>query len=153
MSTRNELIADLLMGAAFSDDKLEGVEYEAVKKALALAMRVDEIPPVLAARLEWFQPAEFDLGAAVRELALETTADKRQLLELIVLVQEADEVIDLDEDAYLRRVAEAMGLAPEDYADLTIEDLSIERGPESILNPPPLPEGMPKPPPLPADDQ
>ena len=153
MSTRNELIADLLMGAAFADDELEGAEYDAVKRALAQAMGVDDVPPVLAARLEWFQPDEFDLGAAVRELGLSAKADKRQLLELIVLVQEADDVIDLAEDAYLRRVAEAMGLAPDDYSDLAIEDLSIERGTESILNPPPLPGDPVKPPPLPDDER
>jgi uncharacterized tellurite resistance protein B-like protein len=152
MATRTELISDLLMGAAFADQRLGGAEYEAVKQALAKAMGVDEIPPVLAARLEWFQPDQLDVAATVAALGLDDPGDKRQLLELIVSVHQADDVLDLDEDAYLRTVAEALGLAPEDYADLAIEDLSIDPGRESILTPPPLPATGPKPPPLPGTD-
>lgn len=150
MATRNELISDILMGAAFADDRLEGAEYDAVKRALAKAMGVDEVPPVLAARLEWFKPDEYDMEKTVAQLDLETASDKRQLLELIVSIQEADEVYDLDEDAYLRGVAEALGLPPEAYEDLAIQDLEFEAGRDSILMPPPLPDtGSKRPPPLP----
>jgi uncharacterized tellurite resistance protein B-like protein len=152
MATRNELISDLLMGAAFADQSLGGNEYEAVKHALARAMGVDQVPPVLVARLEWFDPACFDLASTVAELGIEDDAEKRQLLELIASVNAADQVLDIDEDSYLRRVAEALGLPRELYDDLVIQDLSIEsvRGAALALletgqrkparKPPPLPK-------------
>jgi uncharacterized tellurite resistance protein B-like protein len=142
MATRNELIADLLMGAAFADQRFEGSEYEAVKRALAHAMGTDEVPPVLAARLEWFKPAEFDLASTVAGLGLETDEERRQLLELILCVHEADEVLDVDEDEYLRQVAHALGLEPKQYADLVIQDLAIDvlrDAAKKLLVPPPLP--------------
>jgi uncharacterized tellurite resistance protein B-like protein len=152
MATRNELISDLLMGAAFADQSLGGSEYDAVKRALARAMNVAEVPPVLAARLEWFDPARFDLARTVADLGLQTDLEKRQLLELIVSVNAADQVLDIDEDSYLRRVAEALGLPREIYDDLVIQDLSIEsvRGAAvALLAEPPLPRPSRKPPPLP----
>ena len=123
-------------------------------RRLAKAMGVDEVPPVLAARLEWFQPAEFELEKTVKQLKLKTKADKRELLELIVSIQEADEVLALEEDAYLKSVAEALCLPPEDYEDLAIQDLEFEPRRDSILMPPPLPESPSKrPPPLPGGKQ
>jgi uncharacterized tellurite resistance protein B-like protein len=153
MSTRNELISDLLMGAAFADQRLDGNEYQAVKRALAQAMGVADVPPVLAARLEWFDPADFDPARTAAELQLETDVEKRQLLELVASVSDADQVLDLDEDGYLRRVAQALGLPPELYADLVIQDLSVESVREAgvaLLGPPPLPKPSRKPPPLPS---
>ena len=50
-------------------------------------------------------------------------ADKRKLLELIASVNDADEVLDLAEDAYLRHVAIGMGVAEAEIADLTLEVL------------------------------
>jgi len=152
MLTRNELISDLLMGAAFADRRLEGAEYEAVKRALGRAMGVDELPPVMAARLEWFDPAKFDLARTLVELKLEADAEKRQLLELIATVNDADEVLDLEEDSYLRRAGEALGLPPELYQDLVIQELSVESTREAgrlLLTPPPLPKPSRRPPPLP----
>jgi len=151
MATRNELISDLLMGAAFADQAFGGSEYEAVKSALARAMGVDKVPPVLAARLEWFDPASFDLAKTVAELGLEADEEKRQLLELIASVQAADQVLDIAEDSYLRKVAEALGLPRELYEDLVIQDLSIEsvRGAAATLLEPTGRRPGRKPPPLP----
>jgi uncharacterized tellurite resistance protein B-like protein len=152
MPTRNELISDLLMGAAFADRRLDGSEYEAVKRALARALGVEQVPPVLLARLEWFDPAKFDAARTAAELALASDVEKRQLLELVASVSDADEVLDLDEDSYLRKVAEAIGLPRELYADLVIQDLSVEsvRGAgQALLGPPPKPSR--RPPPLPSN--
>jgi uncharacterized tellurite resistance protein B-like protein len=153
MATRNELISDLLMGAAFADQRVDGSEYQAVKRALAQAMGVAEVPPVLAARLEWFEPAQFDPARTAAELGLTTDVEKRQLLELIALVSDADQVLDLDEDGYLHTVAQALGLPRELYADLVIQDLSVEsvrQAGEALLGPPPLPKPSRRPPPLPS---
>lgn len=148
MASRDELLADLLMAAAFADCKLEGKEYPAVRRALAKALGSEQGVEALTARLSAFRPGLFDLGETVRLLELETDEDKRLLLELVASIHAADEVLDLDEDAFLRRLAELLALPPALYADLVIQDLAVEsvRGAWDALRTPP---GRRKPPPLP----
>lgn len=142
MSGRNEHIADLLMGAALADRQLDGREYEAVQSLMREAMKVKKLPAALEKRLKSFKPSKLDVVATVRKLALASDSEKRHLLELIVKVHESDELWDLDEDAYLRRVANALGLAEDKYADLTVQVISIESIGESLglAGPPPLPK-------------
>ncbi len=144
MSMRNELIADLLMGAAFADNRLDGREYAAVKKLLAEVIGTEELPGEMEARLKAFNPKTFDAPGAAKSLLLKEDTEKRKLIELIAAVTEADEVLDLDEDAYLKSVAEALDMPKEAYADLSIEILSVENLQEAgskLLEPPPPPTG------------
>jgi len=149
MASRDELLADLLMAAAFADRKLEGKEYAAVRQALATALGSEEAVAALVPRLSAFRPGLFDLGENVRALELDTDESKRQLLELVASVHAADEVLDLDEDAFLRRLAELLGLPAELYSDLVIQDLAVEsvRGAWDALR---TRAGKRKPPPLPS---
>ncbi len=139
MSNRNELIADLLMGAALADKHLDGRELEAVKRLLTEAMGVDKLPTSLEHRLERFKANELDMFGSVAQLGLRTKKEKRTLLELVVAVHESDELWDFDEDAYLRKLAAALRVPEEDYADLTVEVLSVETI-GKVLMPPPLPK-------------
>jgi len=142
MSMRNELIADLLMGAAFADNRLDGREYAAVKKLLAGVIDAEELPADMESRLKAFNPKTFDPAGAAKSLLLKEDTEKRKLIELIAAVTEADDVLDLDEDAYLKRVAEALDMPKESYADLSIEILSVENLQEAgskLLEPPPPP--------------
>jgi len=140
MSTKHELIADLLMGAALADQHLDGREYEAVKELLAQAMRQKTVPASLEGRLKRFEVAKFDAIDTVKKLGLKTDEEKRNLLELIAKVHDADDLWDFDEDAYLRKVAAALGVDEDVYVDLTVEVLSIETIGDAILGPPPLPK-------------
>ncbi len=142
MSMRNELIADLLMGAAFADNRLDGREYAAVKKLLAEVVDAEELPADMEARLKAFNNKTFDPAGAAKSLMLTEDTEKRKLIELIAAVTEADEVLDFDEDAYLKQVAEALEMPKEAYADLSIEILSVENLQDAgskLLEPPPPP--------------
>ncbi len=123
MATRTELIADLLMGAAHADPAQTVTPYDLVCVALKQVMGAAYILSAIEGRLQAFDVSSFDMVATVGELAIDDESEKRQLLELIVAVHDADQTIALDRDAYLRAVAEALGLAPEDYADLTVDVL------------------------------
>ena len=147
MADRNELIADVLMAAAYADEHLDGRERDAVSELLARAMGADGLPVSLQQRLLQFERQSFDLQATAEALDLEGHDDVRHLLELVVAVHEADEIWDLAEDAYLRSLAEALGAPAELYEDLTIGELVLEHAGE-VLAPPPMPE-VPNPPPLP----
>lgn len=142
MSMRNELIADLLMGAAFADNRLDGREYAAVKKLLAEVIGAEELPAEMESRLKAFNPKTFDATGAAKSLMLKDDTEKRKLIELIAAITEADDVLDFDEDAYLKDVAEALEMPKEAYADLSIEILSVENLQEAgstLLEPPPPP--------------
>jgi uncharacterized tellurite resistance protein B-like protein len=142
MSMRNELIADLLMGAAFADNRLDGREYAAVKKLLAEVVDAEELPADMEARLKAFNPKTFDPVGAAKSLMLTEDSEKRKLIELLAAVTEADDVLDFDEDAYIKTVAEALEMPKEAYADLSIEILSVENLQDAgskLLEPPPPP--------------
>jgi uncharacterized tellurite resistance protein B-like protein len=140
MSARRvDLIADLLMGAAHADHAMDGQELGTVKALLCRFLSADALPEWLEWRIGDFDPEHFDVEACVQKLALATQDEKRKLLELCAAVHEADDTWDLDEDAYLRRVASALGLAESDYGDLTISELRIDRISRALI-PPPLPK-------------
>lgn len=144
MSNKNETIADLLMGAAYADNHLDGRELDTVKQLLAQVMSVDALPAEMAARLDAFDPKAFDARAAARALELGTDEEKRHLVELIAAVTEADEEHDLDENDYIAEVAGALDLPRATFTDLTVEVLSVENlkvaGQRLMSVPPPIPE-------------
>lgn len=124
--TRLERIADLLMGAAHSDGHVDASELQKVKELLRELSRKKGLAPSLERRLDRFRPSKFNLAAVCSGLSLTTDEQKRGLLELVVKVLDADDVWDLDEDAYLRKVASAIG-APDALLDgLAIEGLSLD---------------------------
>jgi len=130
-----EHIADLLMGAAYADGRLEGSETEAVRKILGELVE-GEVPVALLGRIDNFDPGSFDVGATCRALQLPGHADRRALLALLAHVSDADDVHDLDESAYIRKVADAIGARDEDCAGLAAEVVHVRL----LGEPPGLPE-------------
>jgi uncharacterized tellurite resistance protein B-like protein len=124
---RIALIADLLMGAAYADQKLEGKEEAAVRRLLGelVGNAGGILPSELDGRIRKFKAAGFKVADAAKPFAGEPTAEKRKLLELVAAVHAADEELDLDEDRYLKDLGAALGLQPADYKDLALE-LEIE---------------------------
>jgi uncharacterized tellurite resistance protein B-like protein len=135
---RYVLVAQVLLGAAHADDEIDGDEVATVTALLELATGRKLLPLEIGRAMRDFDPARFDLEGTVRALGLETDEDKRHLLELIAAVHDADEVWDLAEDAYLRRVAEALGLEETAYADLVVGDVVVASAGRALI-PPPLP--------------
>ena len=143
MSTKNELIADLLMGAAYADKHLDGREYGTVMKLLAKVMDLAELPDEMISRLDNFAPNGFDPVSAAKSLNLTNDDEKRTLIELVAAVTEADEVHDLDENEYLEKVAGALDLPRPSYSDLTVEILSVDNlkaAGKKLITPPPIPD-------------
>ncbi len=124
MKEHIDTITDLLLGAAYADKRLEGDELRAITKMVCKLLNADELPEAQAAHLKAFNPAKFDVQAAGASLGSLGEDDKIKVLDLVASVNESDEVIDFDEDAYLRKVAAALGLGDEALATHTIEILS-----------------------------
>ena len=136
---RHVLVAQVLMGAAHADAEVHGREHETVTALLELATGRKLLPLEIGRVIRDFDLTAFDLEATVAALALENDEDKRHLLELVAAVHDADEVLDLAEDAYLRRLAEILGLPKEAYADLVVGEVVVESAGKALI-PPPLPQ-------------
>jgi uncharacterized tellurite resistance protein B-like protein len=121
MKDRLPLVADLLMDAAHADDRLHGEEKDAVKRLLCDILEVQALPMDLDFHINEFDVKAFDRGAATRAFAGDPPALKKRLLELIAIVHAADGEIDFAEDAHLRAVGEALGLAKDDFKDLVVD--------------------------------
>jgi uncharacterized tellurite resistance protein B-like protein len=120
LTDRMPLVADLLMDAAHADDHLHGEEKAAVRRLLCGLLDAPALPMDLDFHIQEFDRARFDLAAAAGAFAADPPALKRRLLELCAAVHAADGEFDFAEDEQLRRVAAALGLAEEDYADLVV---------------------------------
>jgi uncharacterized tellurite resistance protein B-like protein len=117
-------LTDVLLGAVYADAERTDEEIEAVKKLLASVFDGD-LPAEVATRLESFDAAAFALDAAIEPFVDDSPELKRKLLELVAAVRDADEIVDLEEDAYVTRVAGMLGVPKTAYADLVL-DLEVE---------------------------
>jgi uncharacterized tellurite resistance protein B-like protein len=118
---RLPLVADLLMDAAYADDRLEGEEKAAVKRLVRELLDVPTLPMDLDFRIDEFDPKQFDRAATLARFSADPKDLKHKLLELIATVHAADGEIDFAEDAQLRAVGLGLGLAPEDFQSMVVE--------------------------------
>jgi uncharacterized tellurite resistance protein B-like protein len=121
MKDRLPLVADLLMDAAYADERLEGEEKPMVKRLLREILDVPTLPMDIDFRVDEFDPKRFDRTATVAAFLTDPHEIKRRLLELIAAVHAADGEIDFAEDEHLRTVGAGLGLPPEDFQELVVD--------------------------------
>lgn len=106
-------LGELMLGAAFADGDKAAVEVVTIAEQLKDFVDIDHMPQLLARRLERFDPTSFDVEAACGQLNVSTTEDRLAVLELVARVVGADSMLHPGEVAYLRRVASALGIDPD----------------------------------------
>ena len=116
-----DTFADLLLGAAYADKRLEGREKETIRALLERVAGQSPLPEALEARMKAFNPAKHDARGAAETLWFLSKEDKRTVVDLVAKVTEADGEIDLAEDDYLRKVALGLGMSDEEIAEFTIQ--------------------------------
>jgi uncharacterized tellurite resistance protein B-like protein len=121
MKDRLPIVADLLMDAAYADDRLEGDEKDAVRALLRQILDVPALPMDVAFRIDEFDPKRFDRAAATAAFAQDTPELKRRLLELVATVHAADGEIDFAEDDHLRAVGAGLGLPEDSFKELVVD--------------------------------
>jgi len=133
-------LCELLLGAAYSDGELqaqEATEIRALLIELAGESRV-EVEACIAS----FEPAKFELGSLVGYFRDDTEEQREKLLLLASKVVDADDVVDLGENEYLRALAAALALPDSALAGLAI-DIEAEEIQETFdvvrKGPPPIP--------------
>lgn len=152
------VLTDLFMGALWADDEFSEDEQRAVRALLADLLQVtpSSLPPAIEERIGSFDPLSFDLDAAALDFVADPPMAKRRLLELVGRMVDADGVVDMKEDEYLRRLAGLLKMDYEEYSDLVL-DFEIDELREQFeaLRTPPPPmvneagrSSRPPPPPL-----
>lgn len=134
ISSQIEATADILLAAAYADGRYLPEERALVAELLSAELGDAELPPELAARLESFEPDTFELVDACARLGASTPARRRRILAQVARVVEVDEIHDLDETHFIKRLARCLEAEPEEYEHLTVE---IEQLTASV--PPPIP--------------
>lgn len=125
MKQHIDTITRLLLGAAYADKRLEGAEVARIEQILRQVLG-GEPGEAQTELLRSFSPAAFNVHSTAATLVGLDPADKRKLLELIASINDADDELDLAEDAYLRHVAIGMGVDETTIADLTLDVLDDE---------------------------
>lgn len=127
MKDNIDTLTDLLLGAAYADKRLEGREMETIRALLERVTAQSPLPESVEARIRDFNPAKHDPIESAKSLRFLSLEDRRTVADLLVWVIEADEEIDLDEDAYIRKVAHALALSEEDIKEVTLEVIEDEK--------------------------
>ena len=151
------VLTDLFMGALWADDEFSEDEQKAVRALLAdlLLVTPETLPTEVEDRIVRFDPLTFDLESAAGDFAADPPMAKRRLLELVGRMVDADGVVDMKEDEYLRRLAALLGMDYQEYSDLVL-DYEIDELRDSFeqLRSPPPPmvhageKSKPPPPPM-----
>jgi uncharacterized tellurite resistance protein B-like protein len=135
------VVTDILLGAAFADSYFAGAERDKIKELLTELIGGDALPAGVLTRIDDFDPDHFDLAATAQAFVDDPLINKHNLLELVAAVHDADEEIDLAEDSYIHDLADAIGVAADEYADLVL-DYEVEELQENLTGlrqPPPIP--------------
>ena len=125
MKQHIETITQLLLGAAYADKRLEGAEVARIEQILRQVLGAEPEADTRA-RIDAFDPEAFNVHSTAATLIGLDAGEKRKLLELIASINDADDELDLAEDAYLRHVALGMGMEESEFADLTLDVLDDE---------------------------
>jgi tellurite resistance protein len=107
------------MGAVFSDGKCDNRERDYVRALVADLLCKSSLPPEVEILIDRFEPERFDLNIAAADFMSDPPMNKRRVMELVAYVTLADGAQTLQEDGYLRRLGEALGMHPEEFRHLT----------------------------------
>ena len=135
-------LCDLLLGAAYADGRLDAREQDTVRELLADLMG-GEVPSAVEAYISAFDPKTFVLADAAEAFVEDPIDDRKRILYLVEAVHEADEELDLSEDAFITDLAQALGLPASALDGLTakFEVGDLRTGLEAVRKgPPPIPK-------------
>ncbi|MFO0746384.1 MAG: TerB family tellurite resistance protein [Myxococcota bacterium] len=115
-------LAELMLGAAYADGKATWPERSALASVLSGFFGHKDLPPVVSARIQTFDPKTFDVEATVKRVTVRTAEDRTQLLGLLSRVTDADARLNRGEEDYLRKVAALIGATADELAPFIAAD-------------------------------
>ena len=120
-------LAHLLLGAAWADDELHGLESQAIDRILSNLVNPGLLPEEVAEYVKSFKPGDLSVTEAVAELAVEDPDDRRAILGLVATVIDADFTYDFQEGDYLKDVATALGAPKEEFRDHIVRTVRLKK--------------------------
>lgn len=120
-------LAHLLMGAAWADDELHGLETAAIDRILNNLVNPGLVPEEIAEYIKAFQAEDVDVNQAVVDLDVEDPEDRRAILGLVATVIDADFTYDFQEGDYLKEVATALGAPKEEFRDHIVRTVKLKK--------------------------
>ena len=113
------VLVELFMGAVYSDGKCENRERDYVRALVADLLCKPSLPPEVEILIDRFDPERFDLAHAAADFLSDPPMNKRRVMELVAYVTLVDGAQSPQEDGYLLRLGDALGMRPDEYRHLT----------------------------------
>jgi uncharacterized tellurite resistance protein B-like protein len=120
-------MAQLLLGAAWADKELHGLEEAAVDRILKGLVEGGKLPAVVTDYVDAFDPENASIDDAVSGLGLDDIDDRRAVLELVVAVIDADFTYDFKEGDYLKDVAAALDIPEDEYKGHIVRTVRLKK--------------------------
>lgn len=133
------LLTDLLLGAVYADGVFCEREQRMLRDVLRRVAGTEELPEEIEERIRSFDPASFDPRAAAARFAASAGMGRRQLLEVVSEVCNADGRLELDENMYMLTLVVALAMQPHEYKDIVVKGtldglwLAVKRGEDIML--------------------
>jgi putative colanic acid biosynthesis UDP-glucose lipid carrier transferase len=113
-------LADVLVAAALADGPVGRREKRAIHRVLSRLCGTEQVPEWLERHVEAFDPDSFELARATEQLRVLSVEQRRNVVELVREVCDADNAFVLEEERYLLGLVLALSLDRETVSDLVI---------------------------------
>jgi len=113
-------LTDILLAAAQADGTACQRELRTLRRILKRLTDSEVLPAWVEPHIAQFDPANFQLEAAVAPLRELPREQRRHIVELVREVCDADNAFDLEEERYLLGLMVVLSLSPEDVSDLVV---------------------------------
>lgn len=120
-------LTHLLLGAAWADNELHGLETAAIDRILQNLVNPGFVPEEITGYVQGFTPGDLDIEAAVEQLGVDDPEDRRAVLGLVATVIDADFTYDFQEGDYLKEVALALGAPQEEFRDHIVRTVRLKK--------------------------
>jgi uncharacterized tellurite resistance protein B-like protein len=120
-------LAHLLLGAAWADNELHGLEEAAVDRILKGLVEGGKLPAVVTDYVDSFDPEHVSIDEAVSGLGLDSEDNRRAVLELVVAVIDADFTYDFKEGDYVQNVATTLEIPEDEYKGHIVRTVRLKK--------------------------
>ncbi len=125
--TQLQHLAHLLLGAAWADQELHGLERAAIDKILKNLVEGGQLPSVVTDYIDSFEPDTVSVESAVAGLGIDDPSDRQAVLALVATVIDSDFTYDFQEGDYLQEVASALGADEEEYENHMVRTVHVKK--------------------------
>ncbi len=120
-------LAHLLLGAAWADNELHGLETDAIDRILRNLVNPGFVPEEITAYMRAFTAGDVNVEEAVAQLAIDDPEERRAVLGLVATVIDADFTYDFQEGDYVKEVATALGAPQEEFRDHIVRTVRLKK--------------------------